>query len=103
LAMALAMEATVMAVLALVTARGLLTLRPMPSTAMADTVVMALAMAVTDMVVLATAMARGLLRPSPGTDGGDSAEPPLLEVLLLLDRTLSPQTTLPNRRALLGA
>merc|ERR1712055_1104955 len=71
-------------------ARGLLTLRPMPSTAMADT-------------VLATATARGLLRPSPGTDGGDSAEPPLLVELLLLDRTLLPQTTLPHRRALLGA
>merc|ERR1719495_2188689 len=64
---------------------------------------MALAMAVTDMVVLATATVRGQLRPSPGTDGGDSAEPPLLVVLLLLDRTLSPRTTLPHRRALLGA
>merc|ERR1719369_2405166 len=53
--------------------------------------------------MVATATARGQLRPSPGTDGGDSAEPPLLVELLLLDRTLSPQTTLPNRRALLGA
>merc|ERR1719369_1079550 len=43
------------------------------------------------------------LRPSPGTDGGDSAEPPSPAVLLSLDRTLSPRTTLPNRRALLGA
>merc|ERR1712121_433300 len=54
-------------------------------------------------MALATAAVRGHLRPSPGTDGGDSAEPPLLVVLLLLDRTLSPRTTLPNRRALLGA
>merc|ERR1719244_2115414 len=60
-------------------------------------------MEATDMVVLATAMVRGQLRPSPGTDGGDSAEPPSLVVLSLLARTLSPRTTLPNRRALLGA
>merc|ERR1719369_593947 len=43
------------------------------------------------------------LRPSPGTDGGDSAEPPSLAELLSLDRTLSHRTTLPHRRALLGA
>merc|ERR1712226_1354190 len=42
-------------------------------------------------------------RLSPGTDGGDSVEPPLLEELSLLDRTLSPQTTLPHRRAPHGA
>merc|ERR1719369_2480497 len=42
-------------------------------------------------------------RPSPGTDGGDSAEPPSLAVLWSLDKTLSPQTTLPHRRALPGA
>merc|ERR550519_1318278 len=83
---------------------GTLTLRPMPSMAMAaSALAMALAMEATVMVVLATATARGLLRPSPGTDGGDSAEPPLLVELLLLARTLSPQTTLPHRRALLGA
>merc|ERR550519_3255177 len=55
------------------------------------------------MVVLATATVRGQLRPSPGTDGGDSAEPQLQVVLWLLDRTQSPRTTPPNRRALLGA
>merc|ERR1719369_1639431 len=43
------------------------------------------------------------LRPSPGTDGGDSAKPPSPAVLLSLDRTLSPRTTLPNRRVLHGA
>merc|ERR1719369_494793 len=43
------------------------------------------------------------LRPSPGTDGGDSAEPPSLAELLSLDRTLSHRTTLPHRKALLGA
>merc|ERR1719348_2946626 len=80
------------------TARGPLT--PMPSMAMADT---ASAMEATDMVVLATATVRGQLRPSPGTDGGDSAELPLLVVLWLLARTLSPRTTPPNRRGLLGA
>merc|ERR1719402_818473 len=84
------------------TARGPLTL--MPSTAMVDTaLVTASAMEATDMVVLVLATVRGQLRPSPGTDGGDSAEPPSLVVLWLLDRTLSPRTTPPNRRALLGA
>merc|ERR1719244_1763844 len=58
-------------------------------------------MEATDMVVLATV--RGQLRPSPGTDGGDSAEPPSLVELSSLARTLSPRTTPPNRRALLGA
>merc|ERR1719295_1799045 len=64
-----AMEAMAMAVLATAmadTARGLLTLRPMPTTAMAatdwDTVS---AMEATAMAVLATATARGLLTPSP--------------------------------------
>merc|ERR1719495_2025488 len=60
-------------------------------------------MEATDMVVLVLAMVRGQLRPSPGTDGGDSAEPPLLAVLWSLARTPSPPTTPPNRRALLGA
>merc|ERR1719244_439373 len=60
-------------------------------------------MEATDMVDMVLAMVRGLLRPSPGTDGGDSAEPQLLVVLWLLARTLSPRTTPPNRRALLGA
>merc|ERR1712168_1353618 len=68
------------------TARGPLTLMP-----------------ATDMVDMVLATVRGQLRPSPGTDGGDSAEPPLPAVLSLLDRTLSPRTTPPNRRALLGA
>merc|ERR1719403_193622 len=61
-----AMEAMAMAVLDTATARGLLTLRPMPTTAMAatdlDTVSAMEAMA---MVVLATATARGLRKPSP--------------------------------------
>merc|ERR1712025_851638 len=51
------MAATAMVVLATVMARGLLTLRPMPTTAMA--VMAAMAMAVS-----ATVMARGLLMPS---------------------------------------
>merc|ERR1712121_615434 len=81
--------------------RGTLTQRPMPSTAMADT---ALALVMEVMEAMApTATVRGQLRPSPGTDGGDSAEPPSPAVPLSLDRTLSPRTTLPNRRALLGA
>merc|ERR1719428_1285739 len=87
--MDLAMEATAMVVLATATARGLPTLRLMPTTAMVDTVsatplatVLATAMAVTarglltlrpmptmameDMADtdLATAMARGLLMPT---------------------------------------
>merc|ERR1719295_2150324 len=61
-----AMEAMAMAVLATATARGLLTLRPMPTTAMAamdlDT---GSAMEAMAMVVLATATARGLRTPSP--------------------------------------
>merc|ERR1719315_472776 len=73
------------------TARG--PLMPMPTTDMEAT----------DMVDMVLATVRGLLRPSPGTDGGDSAELPSLAVLLSLARTLSPRTTLPNRRALLGA
>merc|ERR1712198_415006 len=57
--MALAMEAMAMGVLDTVMARGLLTLRLMPTTAMEDMDLgMALAMA---MVVLAMVMARGLL------------------------------------------
>merc|ERR1719244_2394074 len=60
-------------------------------------------MEATDMVDMVLAMVRGQLRPSPGTDGGDSAEPPSLVELSLLDRTLSPRTTPPNRRALPGA
>merc|ERR1712240_574613 len=65
--MALAMEATAMVVLdtAMVdtgTAKGLLTLRLMPTTAMQDMDLgMALAMEATAMVVLAMVMARGLL------------------------------------------
>merc|ERR1712076_272988 len=63
----LAMEATAMEVLATDTARGLLTLRLMLTTAMVDTV---LAMEATAMEVLATDTARGLLmlslRPMPG-------------------------------------
>merc|ERR1712226_1589159 len=52
----------------------------------------------------ASARRRGLLRlsPRPGTDGGDTAEPPLLAELLSLDRTLCLQTTPPNRREPLG-
>merc|ERR1711910_89437 len=61
------------------------------------------AMAPTDMVDMVLATVRGQLKRSPGTDGGDSAEPPSLVVLSLLARTLSPRTTPPNRRALLGA
>jgi len=80
------------------TARG--PLMPMPTTDMAATLA---AMEATDMVDMVLATVRGLLRPSPGTDGGDSAEPPSLAVLWSLARTLSPRTTLPNRRALLGA
>merc|ERR1712198_580929 len=70
LGMALAMEATAMVVLdtAMVdtgTAKGLLTLRLMPTTAMeAMDLDMALAMADTAMGVLATVMARGPLMPS---------------------------------------
>merc|ERR1712108_68304 len=64
--MDLAMEAMAMAVLATAMARDLLTLRPMPTTAMAamdwDT---DSAMQATAMVVLATAAARGLRTPSP--------------------------------------
>merc|ERR1719447_890297 len=61
LGMALAMEATAMVVLAMVMARGLLTLRLTHTMAMMD---MALAMADTAMGVLATVMARGPLMPS---------------------------------------
>merc|ERR1712226_1021722 len=48
-----------------------------------------------------SARRRGLLRlsPRPGTDGGDTAEPPLLAELLSSDRTLGLQTTPLNRRA----
>merc|ERR1712076_188290 len=48
-----------------------------------------------------SARRRGLLRlsPRPGTDGGDTAEPPLLAELLSSDRTLWLQTTPLNRRA----
>merc|ERR1711954_273009 len=60
------MEAMATAVLATAMARDLLTLRPMPTTAMAatdwDT---DSAMQATAMVVLATATARGLRTPSP--------------------------------------
>merc|ERR1719495_2226335 len=80
------------------TARG--PLMPMPTMDMAATLA---AMEATDMVDMVLATVRGQLRPSPGTDGGDSAEPQLLAVLWSLARTLSPRTTLPNRRALLGA
>merc|ERR1711917_136368 len=74
--MDLAMEATAMAGLATAMARGLRTLRLMPTTAMEDMVdtvlvtplAMVLAMDTAAMVVLATAMARGLLRPSLTTD-----------------------------------
>merc|ERR1712198_752122 len=63
--MALAMEAMAMGVLDTVMARGLLTLRLMPTTAMEDMDLgMALAMEDTAMVVLATVMARGPLMPS---------------------------------------
>merc|ERR1719293_465888 len=58
------MEATAMAALATAMARGLPTLRLMPTTAMAAMVDTALAMEATDMVDLATAMARGLLMPT---------------------------------------
>merc|ERR1712180_512549 len=61
---ALAMEATAMVVLAMVMARGLLTLRLTHTTAMEDMVDMDLAMEATAMVVLATVMARGRLMPS---------------------------------------
>merc|ERR1719481_1421950 len=62
LGMALAMEATDMVVLDTGTAKGLLTLRLMPTTAMEDMDLdMALAMEATAMVVLAMVMARGLL------------------------------------------
>merc|ERR1719249_195251 len=65
LGMALAMEAMVMVVLAMVMARGLLTLRPTHTMAMVDMDLdMALAMADTAMGVLATVMARGPLMPS---------------------------------------
>merc|ERR1712226_740495 len=49
----------------------------------------------------ASARKRGLLRlsPRPGTDGGDTAEPPLLAELLSSVRTLCLQTTPLNRRA----
>merc|ERR1712226_623774 len=49
----------------------------------------------------ASARRRGLLRlsPRPGTDGGDTVEPPLLAELLSSDRTLWLQTTPLNRRA----
>jgi len=73
---------------------------PMPTTDMAATLA---AMEATDMVDMVLATVRGLLRPSPGTDGGDSAEPPSLAELWSLARTLSPRTTLPNRKALPGA
>merc|ERR1712226_1053226 len=48
-----------------------------------------------------SARRRGLLRlsPRPGTDGGDTAETPLLAELLSSDRTLLLQTTPLNRRA----
>merc|ERR1719228_2720799 len=62
--MALAMEVTAMVVLAMVMARGLLTLRLTHTTAMEDMVDMDLAMESTAMVVLATVMARGRLMPS---------------------------------------
>merc|ERR1711972_1229230 len=53
------------AVLATATARGLLTLRPMPTTAMAATDLdTGSAMEAMAMVVLATATARGLRKPS---------------------------------------
>merc|ERR1712226_349492 len=39
----------------------------------------------------------------PGTDGGDTVEPPLPEELLLSDRTLSLPTTLQSRRVPPGA
>merc|ERR1712226_664714 len=49
----------------------------------------------------ASARKRGLLRlsPRPGTDGGDTVEPPLLAELLSSVRTLRLQTTPLNRRA----
>merc|ERR1712226_1665158 len=49
----------------------------------------------------ASARKRGLLRlsPRPGTDGGDTVEPPLLAELLSSVRTLCLQTTPLNRRA----
>merc|ERR1712226_178689 len=48
-----------------------------------------------------SARRRGLLRlsPRPGTDGGDTVEPPLLAELLSSVRTLCLQTTPLNRRA----
>merc|ERR1712201_26906 len=62
----LAMEATAMVVLDMATARGLLTLKPMPTMAMVDTDWDTdSAMEVMAMAVLATVMARGLLMPSP--------------------------------------
>merc|ERR1719295_173214 len=67
LGMALAMEATAMVVLAMVMAKGLLTLRLTHTMAMVDMVLdMALAIGDTAMVlvVLATVMARGRLMPS---------------------------------------
>merc|ERR1711917_164229 len=72
-----AMEATAMAVLATATARGLLTPRLMPTTAMEDMVDTVLATPLA--MVLATAMAvmaRGLLtlRPTPTTATGAMAD-----------------------------
>merc|ERR1712025_1440587 len=71
----LAMEATAMVVLVMATARGLLTLKPMPTTAMAatdwDT---GSAMEVMAMAVLDMATARGLLtlKPMPTTAMADT-------------------------------
>merc|ERR1719474_1973921 len=85
------MEAMAMAVLATAmadTARGLLTLRPMPTTAMAatdwDTVS---AMEATAMAVLATATARGLLTPSPTMVEPTLATAMAVTVLVLVTAT----------------
>merc|ERR1719462_114555 len=66
--------ATVLATDTAVMERGLLILRPMPTTDMADMVDMDWVTVDTAMAVLATAMARGLLRPSLTTDMADMVD-----------------------------
>merc|ERR1712135_218121 len=88
----LAMEATATAVLAMATARGLLTLRPMPTTAMAatdlDTGSAMEAMAMVDFT-LATAMAvTVLVLATPTASKGQSCSRELQPLNLTLDEQI---------------
>merc|ERR1712226_1137323 len=81
----LAMETTAMVVLVMATARGLLTLKPMPTTAIVasdwDT---DSAMEVMAMAVLATARASGLLMPSPTMAMGEPTLATAMAVTVLV-------------------